>query len=186
MKGERTSTLSPFWIAAVGLLLANGWIGWTCRIQYDQAQRAQDQSLQLESLAEKIERLRQSPAKVEQGAHTGDALARIVETTAKEVGLNPAQIVRIDPGEPRRLADSPYLEQRTDVELREATLRNIVEFTIAVSGSETGMDVPILSLRVPTGTETPPNGEELWNAQFLLTSRIYEPKIPAASPSQTP
>ncbi len=186
MSSPRQRSLSPFWLAFLGLLLANGWIGWTCWIQSDQVRAAQLQVMQLEGVANRIEGLRQHPAKVEQGAQTGEALARIVETAAQTVGLNPEQIVRIDPGEPRRLAETPYLEQRTDVELREATLRKIVEFTIALGNTSDSMEVPILSLRVPSGTETPPGGEELWNAQFLLTSRIYEPKIPAASPSQTP
>lgn len=186
MSESRQSRMSLFWFALLGLLLANGWIGWTTWIQRDQAQAAQAQAIHLAGLAEQIEQLRRSPTQVDAGARSSDALARIVEQAAQAAGLNLENIVRIDPGEPRRLADSPYLEQRTDVELREVSLARIVEFTIALGREETGLDVPTLALRLPGGLENPAQGEELWNAQILLTSRIYDPKIPGASPAQTP
>lgn len=182
MNNRNSPILSLLKWAALGLILANGWIGWTCWIHREQAFAAQAQVQHLVVLAEKIESLRRNPVRVEQGARTGDALARIVESAARQAGLNPEQIVRIDPGEMRQLGDSPYLEQRTDVELREASLQKIVEFTLAVEGSGTSMDVPTLSLRVPSGPDSPAGTEELWNAQVLLTSRIYQPKIPASLP----
>ena len=66
MKQVASNTNSAFWLAAVGLLLANGWIAWTCWTQWDQAQVAQTQLVHLERVAQKIETLRQKPLKIGQ------------------------------------------------------------------------------------------------------------------------
>ena len=168
--------------ATLGLLLANVWTGWTCWIRQEQTVAAQAQVQRVATIAEKIKVLRRNPVRVEQAARTGDAIARIVESAAKQVNLNPDQIVRIDPGETRQLGDLPYVEQRTDVEVRESSLQRIIELAIAIEDAGVSMDVPMLSLRVPSGVENPNTTEELWNAQILLTSRIYQPKIPARLP----
>ena len=117
-------------------------MGWTCWSQYEQAQLSQVQLATINHLAANIESLRQSPVRVDEGVQSSDALAVIVETSAKQVGLNPQQIVRIDPGEPRRIGESPYLEQKTDVEVRDASLRQIVEFILTLEDGGNGLSVP--------------------------------------------
>lgn len=148
-------------------------------MQLSQAIAAEAQVRQLKLVANQIESLRRAPVRVEQGVRTGEALARIIETSAKKAGLSPELIVRIDPGDVRQLGDSPFFEQRTDVELREAPLQKVIEFAIAVENAGTSMEVPNLSLRLPGGLEDTTLTDELWNAQLLLTSRIYQPKISA-------
>lgn len=172
--------------ACVGLLGADLWLGRATWQHWEQSQAAESQIAELERTARQILELRDRPIKVETDLRTSDALARLVEEGAKQVGLKSEQIVQIDPGDPRRVAETEYLEQRTEVELREATLRQIVEFTIALEKTGKSLTVPQLSLRVPPGQETATGPQELWNAQLLLTSRIYEPKIPPPSLSKSP
>ncbi len=174
---------TAFGVALCGLVIANVWLGWTSWSQWEQAQAAWAQERHLERLAQKIEVLRDRPVQIEEGLRTSDALARLVETSARQVGLNPEQIVRIDPGDPRRIEQTPYLEQRTNVELREIPLRKLVEFSMALEHSGMGMLVSSLSTRVPPGVDSAEILEELWNAQLLLTGRIYADNVPPSPPS---
>lgn len=170
-----------FALAALGLLVVDGWLGWVCWNQWDQARLADAQFVHLAGLADQIERLRRNPLQIEEGARSHEALARLVETAARQVNLSPEQIVQIDPSEPRRLEKTPYLEQRTSLELREVRLQQIVEFAMALEASGQGLDVPTLALRIPAAGDSPAN-EERWNAQLLLTCRIYDGSLPP-SPS---
>ena len=186
VKRSTSSGNTAFWLAGWGLMFLNGWLAWTCWAQWDQAYASQTQLAHLERLASKIEALRKNPIQVEEGARTNDALAQLVETAARQVNLNPEQIVRIDPSESRRIEKTPYLEQRTSIELREIPLRKIVEFSLALEQSGKGIDVPTLSIRIPAGVEPTANKEELWNAQILLTCRNYEASIPTSPVSKLP
>ncbi len=185
MTSPARSSKTPFFIAVLGLAALNGWFGWEYWARREQAQDAEAQLAAVSNLAQKIEKLKSAPLQVNEGAQSTSALAQLVESKVKSVNLKPEQIAHIVPGEPRRIGETPYLEQATDVELRQASLKSIVEFTIALGQSGPGIAVPSLSLRVPPGTENA-SGEELWNAQLTLTSRIYAPKIPAPSLSNSP
>lgn len=175
-----------FVLAIVGLTALNSWFGWECLARREQALDAQTQVASVKDLARKIEGLRAAPVRVEEGARSDDAIGQLVESKVKSVNLRPDQIVHIIPGEPRRIADLPYVEQATAIELREAPLKQIVEFTIAIGSSGPGVTVPSLSLSIPPGSAETAMGEERWNAQLTLTSCIYAPKIPAPSLSTPP
>ncbi|WP_010583126.1 hypothetical protein [Schlesneria paludicola] len=177
MSGSPLNTHSAFWLALLGLVVTNAWVGWNCWILADQAQAAVRQLTHLKRLERQIEELREHPIQLEEGTRSSDALARLVETAAKQAKINPEQIVRIDPGDPRRIEKTSHLEQKTSVELREIPLRQLVEFSLALEETGAGMHLPSLSLRVPVGTDVQSNTEELWNAQIILTCYVYDGSI---------
>lgn len=186
MKQSASRGHTAFGLACFGLLLANGGLGWLCWTAWEQAFSAETQTVRLEQLTRQIDALRQNPIQVEEGARSRDALARLVEASALQAQLDSTQIVRIDPGESRRIEQTPYLEQRTNVEIRETTLQKIIEFALALEQAGHGLAVTSLSCRVPAGAETPARTEELWNAQLLLTSHIYEGNVPSPPHPPTP
>jgi hypothetical protein len=104
-------------------------------------------------------------------------LARLVESSAQEVGLPSDRIVHVAPAEPRRIGDSPYLEQSTAVELRAVTLRQLIEFSLCVSRKEPQISVPSLALRTPPGEANASQGHELCNVQLTLTAHVFAPKM---------
>jgi hypothetical protein len=166
-------------VAAGVLFVADGWAGW----QWANCQHALA-IMRLETadslaLYQKIDSLRQAPVKVEVSARTGDALAKLVESAAQEAGLPTDRIVHVAPAEPRRLGDSPYLEQITAVELRAVTLRQLAEFSLSVGKKDPQIAIPNLALRMPPGDANPNSGRELWNVQLTLTAHVFAPKITA-------
>lgn len=177
MSGRRLKRSSAFWLALGGLLIAISWISWNCWILANQSTAATSQLRHLKRLERHIEKLREHPIQLEEGTRSSDALARLVEAAAKQAKINPEQIVRIDPGDPRRIEKTSHLEQKTTVEIREIPLRQLVEFSLALEVSGAGMHLPSLSLRVPVGTDSQSNNEELWNAQIILTCYVYDGSI---------
>ncbi len=183
MNNAPRSSRTLFLLLLLPLGLFDVWAGWNWHASREDAFAARGHWAASENLALKIEALRTSPVQVEEQVQSRADLARLVETAANEVGLERTRIVRIDPGDPRRLAESDYLEQGTDIELREVPLKQVVEFTIVLGNSGPGLGVSTLSLRVPPGADATPQNQELWNVQLLLTSRSYDPKIPPAADS---
>lgn len=166
-------------LAAGGLFVADVWAGW----QWASGQQAlavvRQEIADSVALGQMIDSLRQAPVKVEESARTGDSLAKLVESAAQEAGLPSDRIVHVAPAEPRRIGDSPYLEQTTAVELRAVTLRQLAQFSIALGKKEPRITIPNVALRMPPG-ETNPNIQELWNVQLTLTAHVFAPKMPAS------
>jgi hypothetical protein len=176
---ERTKNATHLLVLVAGVLcLIDGWAGWQWVSGRDSLALARDQAANCEDLGTRIESLRQAPAKVEETARTGEALARLVESSAQQVGLPSDHIVHVAPAEPRRIGESPYLEQSTAVELRSVTLRQLIEFSLSVARKEPRIRIPTLALRTPPGEAKANNGHELWNVQLTLTAHVFAPKMP--------
>ncbi len=165
-------------LVAGALCLVDGWAGWQWASGHEGLALARNQITNCDELGQRIKSLRQAPAKVEETARTGEALARLVESSAPEVGLPSDRIVHVAPAEPRRIGDSPYLEQSTAVELRAVTLRQLIEFSLCVSRKEPQIRIPALALRTPPGEANASQGHELWNVQLTLTAHVFAPKMP--------
>jgi hypothetical protein len=165
-------------LVASAVCVADVWAGWEWTGRRQQLAVFRQQSQDSEALADKIDHLRQAPVKVEETTRAGDTFSKLVESVALEVGLASDRIVHVAPSEPRRIGDSPYLEQSTAVELREVTLRQLVEFSVALGRKEPRLAIPNVAVRIPPGDANPNKGRELWNVQMTLTAHVFAPKIP--------
>jgi hypothetical protein len=126
-------------------------------------------------LVVRIEQLQVGPRRAGLQSRSETELSRKIESAAKAAGLPRNYIVRIDPGEPRRVADSDYKDQSTDVELRPVTLKQLVAFLDAIT-SDTGIQVNFVWLTAPTPETPTTHATEPWNAQMTLTNLIFTPK----------
>lgn len=126
--------------------------------------------------AEKISHLRQQKQRAQLQTKPTSELNRKIETWAGEVGIEPKRLARVEPQEPRRVGDTQYLEQVTELELMGVTLEQVVRLAQLAEGSDEGMKFN--SLRIsPPRSAAPAEGEpEMWNAEVALTYLIYSPK----------
>jgi hypothetical protein len=165
--------------AAIALFVLDGWAFWQWASGQEALESAQVELAADNRLANSIRTLRAKPAKLESTARSAESLAQLIETSAQKVGLGTDHIVHVAPSEPRRLGNTPYLEQSTAVELRAVSLKQVVDLTQAVSQAAPRLTVPSISIRVPPSDANPAATTELWNVELTLTGHLYEPKIPA-------
>jgi hypothetical protein len=159
------------------LVVFDAWAIW----QWDSSRQQLDvdqQQLAAESrLADSIRALRRSPEKLEATARSADSLAKMIESAAQQVGLGTDRIVHVAPSEPRRIGNTPYLEQTTAVELRDVSLKQVIDLTQAVGHAAPRLTIPSISIRMPPGDSNSFSKNELWNIELTLTGHMYEPKI---------
>jgi len=160
--------------------LFDAWVGWDWTVGQQELASDQEHLAVCEELGGRIEIIRDAPVKVDETARTGDALAKLIESAAQQAGVDADRIVHVAPAEPRRLGDSPYLEQATAIELREVTLRQLIEMTLAIGRLAPRLKVGSASLRTPPGEPIQGDTRELWNVQLVLTAHIYSPKTAPA------
>jgi hypothetical protein len=127
-----------------------------------------------EKLAEEIRSVQLLPQAAKADEWSQDDLGAAVEAAATDAGLGRDRILRIDPQSPRRVGKSDYVEQATEVELSNVTLRQLVEFAFGISNRDDQLENGVLRLRVPHGSSEKVE-EELWLADLVLTQRIYLP-----------
>lgn len=135
-----------------------------------EAALAVDQAIDTAALVQQIEQLRTAAVK-QDSAIAADSLAKSIETAATSTGLANDRIVHIAPRPPRQIPDSPYLEQVTEIELREIGFSDLIRFMAAITGNGTHVHIPQLSLRAPPQVALNTSNEtEKWNAQLTLTT----------------
>ncbi|QDU44554.1 hypothetical protein Mal52_30380 [Symmachiella dynata] len=171
-----TLVITLFATVALGDL----WMAWTCATAIADADAAEAQLEDCAMLAAQIKGLRTAPVVVEEDVRTSASFNHLCEMAATEIGLKTESIVEIAPHAPRRINDSPYLEQVTDVELRQVTLRQLIEFALAIHRLDAGLHASSIAVRIPPGEEELEKKIEMWNVQLALTTYIYEPKLPAS------
>jgi hypothetical protein len=166
-------------LALSSLVFFDGWALWQWDSARQQLDGAEAELAAADRLANSIRTLRRSPEKLEPNARSADSLAKLVEGAAQQVGLGTDRIVHVAPSEPRRVGNTPYLEQTTAVELRNVTLKQMVDLTQAVSRNAPRLMVPTISVRMPPAESNSSDRNELWNVELTLTGHLYEPKMPA-------
>jgi hypothetical protein len=167
-------------LAILGLVLFDSWALWRWTDSREQLAAEQDQLETASRLARSIRALRRSPEKLDATARSADALAKLIELSAQQVGLGTDRIVHVAPSEPRRIGNSAYLEQVTGVELREVTLKQLVDLTATIGQMAPRLTSPSVAIRTPPGDFNPSGRPELWNIELTLTGHVYEPKMPAS------
>jgi hypothetical protein len=162
------------------LLGFDGWALWQWTSTRQQLDFDEQQIAATNRLADSIRALRRSPAKLEVTARSADSLAKLIEASAQQVGLGTDRIVHVAPTEPRRIGNTPYLEQTTAVELRDVSLKQVVDLTQALGQAAPRLAIPSISIRMPPSEANSSAKGELWNIELTLTGHLYEPKMPAS------
>lgn len=135
---------------------------------------AVDNFANCERLTAEIRSLKLSPQTAKTENWSQDDLSSAIEASAAGAQLDRDRILRIDPQAPRRLAKTDYVEQATEVELSDVSMRQLVDFLFGISDRDDQLENATLRLRVPHSTEDG-NTAELWSTDLILTQRIYSP-----------
>jgi len=170
----RRWTLPVLWGGLVTIALASGW---HYRQAVQSAASAAANYQQCQALAARIHSLRDRPTQATLVARTSGEWAGPIEAAAREAGLAPAQILRIEPQAPRRLADTDYEEQTAVVELEAATIPQVIRFLHAVTSPAQQLGARSLRLATPQRAATAESAE-LWTAEVTLNSFVFAPKMP--------
>ena len=124
-----------------------------------------------QALADRIVALSAIPAQASLNPRTLQDVSRKIEQAAITAGIPAASIISISPRAARRLSgDTPVTAQPTSVQIRQASLTQLVRFLFEVehSGEEGGLKTTYLRISAPrtaiSGRET-----ETWSAELVLT-----------------
>jgi hypothetical protein len=105
-----------------------------------------------------------------------DDLGSSIEQAASQAQLQRDRILRIDPQPGKRLGKTDYLEQGTELELANVTLRQLIEFLFDLAAGDEQLRVNSLRLRAPHDLDAG-RSDELWLVDVLLTQRVYAPTV---------
>ncbi|MCA9040842.1 MAG: hypothetical protein KDA65_10880 [Planctomycetaceae bacterium] len=181
MNDSRNRSFRLYLLVLFLLGVGNLWLAWMWNTARDSALDAQQQYRKVEQIAEQIRLLRETPIQVQEEEKTAAAIVQQVETASRKNGLKQEQLISITPTKPSRIADTPYQKQETEVDLREVSLKQAIGFTVALT--EPGVDFQIseISFSLPPSSNSTEikSTQEFWNVNLLLTSHLYDPKIPA-------
>ena len=175
--GNNSSKNSLFTASLFVLLIGiAAWSFWYRGISYRRLENDQANLTACHEAAAKISKLRQQKQRALLQSKPSEELNRKVEEWAGTTGLDLKAVARIEPREPRRVGDTQYLEQVTELELSGVTLEKTLRFSQLAESSEEGLKLTSMRLSLPhLKTDTPPESE-CWNAELSLTYLIYSPK----------
>jgi len=179
MTHTRSSSRSLCLLLFLVLLLGLGWTAWNWQISREEALDARRNYQQAERIAAQIEQLRTAPEKFSTDVQSRETVLKLVEDSARATGLNPELILNINPSDPKPIPETPYQEQRTELQIRDVTLPQVLQFTLQILQADPGLQVPQFEFSVPAGSFGEESGEEKWDVDFTLTSRSYSSNMPA-------
>jgi hypothetical protein len=157
---------------AAAILLGANLFAWATfeRARSDAADSLRDAET-CRKLAAQITSLRTQPMMADNSQKAVEELAARVQLSAQSLGIDSHNIASIAPDSPARLADSPYLEQATTVQLREVTLPQLVKLLCNLSGNRSGLRIKALHLSIPPQQAA----GNIWSAEITVSSLIYSP-----------
>lgn len=164
--------------AVTCLLLALGLI-WSFSVRLEAQNRSIVELSKLtdcELLAKKIAKLRQRKQRALLQTKPADELNRKIDTWAKQANIESTQIVRIQPREPRRVGDTHYLEQVTELELQETALPNLIQLCQLAEQNGEGLKLSSFRISPSRISAIEDEAKETWSAELALTYLIYSPK----------
>jgi hypothetical protein len=158
-------------ISVVGLLALNGY----GMIRLLEARRALSEARlgasEAAAVVEQIQSLKTRPALVAARALEAAELARRTESAAANVNIAAQAILRITPGVPRRLANTPYVQQQTQVIVKDATLRQVILLMQALD-QESGLRASAVRLTAPRREDD----RGTWQVELTLSYLVYSPQ----------
>jgi hypothetical protein len=169
----RNSTLlvSVVALSLVAACASSVWYRWTME---NRLATERENLLACQTAARQILDLRQQKQRALLKTKPSEELNRKIAAWAQEAGIEAKGIARIEPQEARRVGDSQYLEQVTELEVLSAPLASVIRLAQLAEQSE---DSPKLTdLRLSPPRITAEDQAEVWNAEVALTYLIYSPK----------
>jgi hypothetical protein len=161
----------PATITAIALVVS----GLYYQAAAENATAASDSLVACRQLAAQIRQLQQQTTHASLVSRPLTDLADLVERSAVGAGLTRDNIVRVDPEAVRRVGDTDYREQATEIELNAAALDQVRQLVDGLSAHDSNLEVRTLRLRTPH-EEASSDAAEKWLAELILTQRIYAPK----------
>ena len=134
------------------------------------------QLAECELAAKKIVALRNQKQRALLRTKPAEELNRKVDDWVREAGISSKQIVRIQPGQPRRIGDTHYLEQVTELEVLETTLPKLLQFAQIAENKGEGLKLSSFRISPPRSDTREDGQDEVWTAELALTYIIYSPK----------
>lgn len=145
------------------------------RLGAQRRERSQREDLDdCRSMASQIERLRTGRQRALLKTKPSDELNRKIADWASRVGIPADRLIRIEPQQPSRIGDTPYLQQVTELEIMQTELPKLIELAQASQRDEEGLKVSSMRLSLPR-LESDKDGPEQWNIELTLTYLIYSP-----------
>lgn len=94
----------------------------------------------------------------------------VIEDAAQSAGIAAGSRRRISSETLRRVGDTAYKEKPTQVLLAPVTMKQLVDFALALPGGSDGLSIQSIRLSVPREADS---GQ--WTAELGLTCLIYDP-----------
>lgn len=161
-------------IGAIGmsLVMIAAWSWLTMSDARAGAIAANDDLAECKALVESIRKINDRPPVIALEASSQAGISAEVEETVQAVGL-PANSLRIvDPQEPERIGETQYENRSTRIEIEEATLRQILQFSEQMEAKNAGYRMRDLVLTV---NENSSRSRELWDVEAVLTQTVFSP-----------
>jgi hypothetical protein len=159
-------------LTALALAAFDGWSWLRMSSAQDAAQRAAGETQVCQEMAQRIIDLERRPAVASSRQLGGSEVAQRIESAAHSAGMGTDSLLRIAPDAPRRLGDSSYLEQPTQILLRRVTLAQLAVFLHDVVADVQGLEVRGVRLSVPHEQES----AGVWTVELTLADLLYSPK----------
>ncbi|MCC6680511.1 MAG: hypothetical protein IT445_06370 [Phycisphaeraceae bacterium] len=164
----------PALVSSLLLLAAACAAGWALHKLWGQQAAAEDIARELaecQQLVRQISWLRDQPNLAGASEVQINELAALIEKAAGEAQVDRANLVRIWPNQARRVGDSPYLENPTQVLIRNASLEQVCRFLTLVEDSSFNLRATAIRLTVPHESDD----EKLWTLETTVSYLVYSP-----------
>jgi hypothetical protein len=137
----------------------------------DRADEAVSGSALCERLANSITTLKAKPIIAGTHEQAVEELTKNIEAAAQAFGVaGNEHLASIAPEPTARLFNSAYLEKPTTVDLRNATLPQLIGMMCQLCANGSGLKIKTLRLTAPSK-----NDDNMWNAELTITYLIYSP-----------
>jgi hypothetical protein len=138
------------------------------------AQDAAENLVRCRMLATEIAELKRRPTQASLQLQSQQELASLVAASAKVAEIADSAVVSIRPEPARRVAKTAYLQQSTGVQLRQVSLRQLVNFLAEVTTRDRRILPSSLRLSAPRGKN---DGQaENWQVEVVLTNLVFSPE----------
>jgi hypothetical protein len=147
---------------------------WQLEARRTRAQSAAADLAECHRLAAHIARLRAQPHQAGLTERSARELAQQIEQAAQQAGVAPADVIRINPRGARRISNSVYKQQSTDVAINSVTMKELITFLSALTSKSKGLQISSLRLLAEAEPALQADSEE-WDAEVTLTFLIFSP-----------
>ncbi len=124
-----------------------------------------------QTLATDWERLASRPAQIAASAAETSDLTSWIEERCQSISLEPKTLISINPEQPRRVRNEPYLIQEVQLRLEQLTMNDIVRLLQSLETAESQWVATKLVLTPAEGSDK----LEKWRIEAVLTKLVFAP-----------